>query len=285
MFSIRRRSPRAALLSLAAAYTLQALIVGADFDPVPPRHATLTFLDVGQGDSSLVELTDGTRVLIDGGGSTTARYRSAEGHGTFSVGEDVLTPYLFSRGIRRLDVVALTHAHQDHMGGLFDLIRNFRIGEIWLGRNPMTARYRELLQEVYEHQIPIRWLRADDRIKGFEVLNPPRDWKAAGRVKNDDSLVLLLRTEDGSALLTGYLERSIPAPDFVEVLKVPHHGSKNTNLRVRAQLPVISVGANNPFRHPHPTKLPALRTDILGAIQVVLTPDGPVVSFPGLKEE
>ncbi len=285
MFSIRRRSPRAALLSLAAAYTLQALIVIADFDPVPPRHTTVTFLDVGQGDSSLVELTDGTRVLIDAGGSATARYRSADGQGTFSVGEDVLTPYLFSRGIRHLDVVALTHAHHDHMGGLFDLIRNFRIGEIWLGRNPMTVRYRELLQEAYEHQIPIRWLRADDRIKAFEVLNPPRDWKAAGKVKNDDSLVLLLRTEDGSAFLTGDLERSIPAPDLVDVLKVPHHGSKNTSLKVRALIPVISVGANNPFRHPHPTKLPALRTDILGAIQVVLTPDGPVVSFPGLKEK
>ena len=280
MFSIRRCSPRMARLSLAAALTLQAWVVLADFDPELPRHTTLTFLDVGQGDSSLVELTDGTRVLIDAGGSAASRYRSA-----FSVGEDVLTPYLFSRGIRHLDAVALTHAHHDHMAGLFDLIRNFRIGEIWLGRNPMTRRYRELLQEIYEHQIPIRWLLAGDRIKAFEVLNPPPHWKAIGKVQNDDSIVLLLRTEDGTALLTGDLERSIPAPDLVDVLKVPHHGSKNTNLNVRARIPVISVGANNPFRHPHPTKLPALRTDILGAIQVVLTPDGPLVSFPGLKEE
>ena len=284
MFSIRRCLPRTALLTLAAAFTLQASIVIADFDPEPPRHTTLTILDVGQGDSSLVELTDGTRVLIDAGAGAV-RYRSVDGQGSFSVGEDVLTPYLFSRGIRHLDAVALTHAHHDHMGGLFDLIRNFEIGEIWLGRNPMSPHYRELLQEIYERQIPIRWLRAGDRIKVFEVLNPPPDWKATGKVQNDDSLVLLLRTENGTALLTGDLERSIPAPDLVDVLKVPHHGSKNTHLNVRARIPVISVGANNPFGHPHLTKLPALRTDILGAIQVVLKPGHPEVSFPGLKEE
>ena len=100
---------------------------------------------------------------------------------------------------------------------------------------------------------------------------------------NDDSLVLLLEADQTTALLTGDLESHLPeAPSRVTVLKVPHHGSRNTRLQVSADLPVISVGANNSFGHPHASKLPALRTDILGAIRIVLTPAGPQVSFPGL---
>ena len=93
----------------------------------------------------------------------------------------------------------------------------------------------------------------------------------------------MLETGAARALLTGDLESDLEGlPDYVEVLKVPHHGSKNTRLRVRAGIPVISVGANNRFGHPDGSKLPALRTDLLGAIQVTLKPSGPEVAFPDL---
>ncbi len=280
--AIGRRRLLAAGLCSSAAMCLQAAIIFADFSPPPPEHATLTLLDVGQGDSILIELTDGKRILVDGGGVSSGGYRSPGEEGTFSIGEDVVSPYLFKRRIRRLDALVLTHAHQDHIDGLLDVLGNFEVGEVWLGRNPMVPQYQNLLEEIYQRQVPIRWVWAGQQIGPFTVLHPPRDWTAVGRVKNDDSVVLQLGIDGTTVLLTGDLERAIPVPGSVDILKIPHHGSKNTRLIVQARIPIVSVGASNPFGHPHPSKLPALRTDILGAIQIVLVPGQPIVTFPGL---
>ena len=269
-------------LCFSAAICLQGAIIFADFSPSPPEHTTLTLLDVGQGDSILIELTNGKRILVDGGGVSSGGYRSLVDEGTFSIGEDVVSPYLFKRGIRTLDAVVLTHAHHDHIDGLFDVLQNFEVREVWLGRNPMVPQYRDLLEEIYRRQIPIRWIWSGQQIGPFTVLHPPRTWTTGTRVQNDDSVVLQLDSEGTSVLLTGDLERSIPLPGPVDILKIPHHGSKNTQLIVQATIPIVSVGASNPFGHPHPSKLPALRTDILGAIQIVLGPGRPIVTFPGL---
>ena len=91
----------------------------------------------------------------------------------------------------------------------------------------------------------------------------------------------MLDTDYGDALLTGDLESDLTAaPRHVSLLKVPHHGSANARLRTSARLRVVSVGANNTFGHPHPSTMPALRTDVLGAIRVELGPDGPAVTSP-----
>ncbi len=283
IWALHRRTPWGIIISVSVISILILTIVFGDFSSPAPLHPTLTFIDVGQGDSTLIELPDGQRIVVDGGGVVSGGYRSLHESGTFSIGEDVVSAYFFSIGLRRLDAVALTHAHHDHMDGLFDLIRNFEIGEVWLGNNPMVPRYRELIQEVYRHNIPIRWLAAGDRVGPFHVVNPPPDRVAALRVHNDDSLVLILEAAHARALLTGDLESDLRGlPDYVDILKVPHHGSRNTQLQMWTGIPVISVGANNRFGHPDPAKLPALRTDILGAIQVTLKPDRPEVSFPGL---
>src|SRR5207244_4639189 len=115
----------------------------------------------------------GQRMLIDGGGVAAGRFLDLRDESTFSIGENVVSSYLFSRGIRRLDAVVLTHAHNDHMDGLFDVIENFGIGEFWLGRNPMTARYKQLIESIQQKQIPIRWLTAGQKIGSFTVLHPP----------------------------------------------------------------------------------------------------------------
>jgi competence protein ComEC len=134
----------------------------------------------------------------------------------------------------------------------------------------MTPRYRDLVERIQERQIPIRWVSAGQKIGEFSVLHPPANWKPRKNDQNNDSVVLLLDSGYGTALLTGDLERQVPLPDKVDVLKVSHHGSKGVQFHVPASVRIISVGANNPFGHPHESVLPALRTDRLGAITVSL---------------
>jgi competence protein ComEC len=262
--------------SLTAAISLGMVAFG-DFSPPPPRDVVVTFLDVGQGDCILLEFPDHRRMLIDGGGVAAGRFLGLREESTFSIGEDVVSAYLFSRGIRRLDTVVLTHAHNDHLDGLFDVVSNFQVGEAWLGRNPMIPAYRAFLDLLRERRIPVRWVSTGDRIGEFSVLHPPLNYSNRKSAQNNDSVVLLLDTGNQTALFTGDLEISIPAPAFVNLLKVPHHGSGGTKLKVRSNIRVISVGANNPFGHPAASALPALRTDRYGAIQVTLSGRMPAV--------
>jgi competence protein ComEC len=278
--AIRRRRKLPCIAGSVFAAGILAVMALTDFTPGPPQDAVLTFLDVGQGDSVLVETPDGRRMLIDGGGVAAGRFLGLREESTFSIGEDVVSAYLFSRRIRRLDTIVLTHAHNDHLDGLFDVVANFQIGEVWLGMNPMIPPYQAFLKVLQERRIPIRWVSAGDQIGDFTVLHPPADYKVRKTAQNNDSVVLLLDTGQQTALFTGDLEIAIPAPEFVNVLKVPHHGSAGTKLKVRSEVRIISVGANNPFGHPAKSALPALRTDRLGAIQVTLRGRRPIVEQP-----
>jgi competence protein ComEC len=255
---------------VAAVFVMHVVIIAGDFSPKPVSAVTVTFLDVGQGDSVLVEFPSGRRVLIDGGGVTAGRFLGLRDPSTFSIGEDVVSAYLFSRGIRRLDTVVLTHAHNDHLSGLFDVVANFDVGELWLGRNPMIPAYRAFIELAQKRGVPLRLVSAGQRIGDFTVLHPPRRWRVRRTAENNDSVVLLLRSGDQTALFTGDLELPLPGLEFVNLLKVSHHGSKNVRMRIRSEIRVISVGAGNPFGHPHPSSLPALRTDQLGAIEARL---------------
>jgi competence protein ComEC len=141
---------------------------------------------------------------------------------------------------------------------------------LWLGRNPMIPAYRGFLELAQRRGVPLKFVTAGRQLGAFTVLHPPPHWRVRRAAENNDSVVLLLRSGDQTALFTGDLELPLPGIAFANLLKVSHHGSKGVRMRVKSDVRVISVGANNPFGHPHPSTLPALRTDLLGAIEVRL---------------
>ncbi len=147
-------------------------------------------------------------MLIDGGGSI------GPVHSEFDFGEDVVAPYLWSRGIEHLDVVVLTHAHGDHIGGLPRILEDFRPAELWVGINPEHAcPCRTSMQSAVANHVAIHKHAAGDELDWggtkIRVLSPPADWQPKAQPKNDDSLALLVRYGDTSALLAGDLEKKM----------------------------------------------------------------------------
>ena len=125
--SWQRRSAWAALLLAAVAAVLPR--------PIQHPHDALLVeaIDVGQGDSLLIITPDGKTLLVDAGGFGGGPHQAPQ---DYDIGEEVVSPALWSRGIRHLDAVALSHAHSDHMGGMAAVVRNFHPDELWVGKNP-----------------------------------------------------------------------------------------------------------------------------------------------------
>ncbi len=141
VLSARRR---VAWIAAAAVLVAASLIAAYPFAPRLNRgRLEITVLDVGQGDSIFVAFPNGRTMLVDGGGLPGGNYIRGARPG-IDVGEDVVSPYLWSRGVKRLDVIALTHAHEDHYGGLASVLRNFQVGELWLGHDADSPGYRAL---------------------------------------------------------------------------------------------------------------------------------------------
>ena len=255
----------------------------------------VTILDVGQGDSLLVVSPGGKILLIDGGGVFGGFPGHEEQQGV-DPGEEAVSPYLWWRGFQKLDVVALTHAHQDHLGGLTAVFENFRVGKLWIGREVSTAALTQLEDLAREKKIPIEH---EVRGKKFswdgaegEFLWPESSrGETALSAKNDDSLVLRLRYGNQSLLLAGDAEKESERAILAEndanelradVLKIGHHGSKNSTMpeflsAVQPRIGIISSGEGNPYGHPSPELLERLekagvriyRTDFDGAVHVL----------------
>src|SRR5207253_5174451 len=219
-----------------------------------------TALDVGQGDALLIVTPLGKTLLVDAGGATG--FARSE----FDYGEEVVSPYLWERGLARLDAVALSHAHQDHIGGLRAIIANFRPRELWLGREPNIAAFRELLAEAGVHGTRVVQRAAGEQFKfggtQIDVLAPAADANVTDRARNNDSLVLCVRYGEQAVLLPGDVERPVERalatmPLRADVLKVPHHGSATSTgdgllSAVQPRYALISAGDRNPFGHPRP---------------------------------
>jgi competence protein ComEC len=233
--------------------------------------------------------------LIDGGGAFGG-FPGQEQRNGVDPGEEAVSPYLWSRGFQKIDVVALTHAHQDHLGGLTAILQNFRVGQLWIGREVASAALGKLEGLARARGIPVEYeVRGKsfswDGVEG-EFLWPatsPDD--VAPLAKNNDSLVLRLHYGNRTLLLPGDAEkdaeRAILAENSEEelqadVLKVGHHGSKNSTMpeflaAVRPRVAIISAGEGNPYGHPSPelvrrlegAGVRILRTDRDGAVHVL----------------
>jgi competence protein ComEC len=242
-------------------------------------------IDVGQGDSLLLITPDGKTLLVDGGGFGGGPHQAPQ---DFDIGEEVVSHTLWSRGIRRLDAVALTHAHSDHMGGLPAVLRNFHPAELWVGNNSRFGAYDALLNEAADLHVRLRSLRAGDALNfgstQISVLAPFRGYQPGPEPTNNDSLVLHMAYGATSVMLEGDAEAPIEQAMLAEpglqssLLKVGHHGSITSTrpeflARVAPQWAVISSGIHNRYGHPRQEVLEGLqaakvrtyRTDINGA--------------------
>jgi competence protein ComEC len=269
---------------------LLALLLWHPFAPdAHPGELELTAIDVGQGDSLLVLFPDGKRMLLDGGG-IPAFGRIARSQ--LDIGEDVVAPYLWDRGFRTVDVVALSHAHEDHSGGLAALIADFHPREVWTGVTPDSREWRAVRDKAVAMGAKIVPLRAPGQFTfggtAIEILAPEPDYVPLDEPKNDDSLVMRVTFGQRSLLLTGDVERGIEQEMLygnelrpTDVLKVAHHGSRTSSTEeflgsVQPAFAVISAGFENSYGHPHPTVLERLRehhaailrTDVDGMITI-----------------
>lgn len=253
-----------------------------------PGVLRIAFLDVGQGDSTMVRMPDGRVLLVDAAGLPGS---------SFDVGDRVVGPALRALGVRRIDTLVLTHGDPDHVGGAASVLRRFAPRTIWEGVPvPPHAALRELASRAALARASWRTLQSGDREAAggaeIRVLHPPPPEWERQRVRNEDSVVLEIRFGGVSIVLPGDIgqeaeRRLTPGLETgsITIVKAPHHGSatSSTDSFLRALHPaavVFSAGRGNRFGHPAPAvvaryrALHALvfRTDEDGA--VLLDTDG-----------
>jgi competence protein ComEC len=259
----------------------------------------MTAIDVGQGDSILLVLPDGHKLLVDAGGLPFWM------HSQMDIGEDVVSPYLWTRGISHIDTIALTHAHADHMGGFPAVIANFRPRELWLPIEVPADEIRILLRTAAEYGVKVIYRKAGDSFSyggaNIRVLAPDPDFPVRSGHRNDESLVMKISYGQTSALLEADAEKGteemVSGEDpEADVLKVAHHGSASaTNAdflqAVKPRFAVISVGARNVYHQPRPQVLKRLqearvstyRTDMNGATTFYLDGKKVTALIPDLR--
>jgi competence protein ComEC len=270
---------RTRFFALAFVITLGIIVFHPLSAGQPDGRLRVDFLDVGQGDSALVTMPDGTTLLVDGGGrpSFSRRFEGNAGEqeaepferDARSIGEAVVSEYLWWRGLDRIDYILATHADADHMDGLNDIARNFSVRAALVARAPRTdPEYARFAQTMQAEGVSIHLIGRGDSLRFgpvvADVLWPTRSESAKEPSNNDASVVLRLRFNERTFLLTGDIESRAEETILAtrddlrsDVVKVAHHGSKTSSTQgfvtaTHPLLAIISVGPTSPFGHPRP---------------------------------
>jgi competence protein ComEC len=272
--------------SALSALALFAVLFACPFAPeLAPGILELTMIDVGQGDSLFVSLPDGRTMLVDAGGIPAYGRKTKP---RMDIGEDVVSPYLWTRRIRHVDIIAVSHAHEDHIGGLVALLDNFRPGELWTGATPDDERWRGIENHARALGIRVLHRHAGQHSGNIDIIAPPDGYEPGSAARNNDSLAMRITYGEHSFLLMGDMEKQIEyrlvaanALAKTTVLKVAHHGSRTSSTEdflnaTQPALALISAGYENSFHHPHPDVLErladhhtsVLRTDAEGLVTV-----------------
>ena len=253
------------------------LIINHPFSaPRTDGRVHIDFLDVGQGDSALVTFPDGTTMLVDGGGRISYKKNDSNEEGepevfepdVPSIGESVVSEFLWEKGYARLDYVVATHADVDHIQGLSDVVKNFGVDSVLVGRSPMNDRdFAEFADALKRRGLATTTIAGGDFFTfggvSVEVLYPTATNDPDAPSDNDHSVVLRINMGNRAFLLTGDIERQAESEILAagvrlnaDLVKVPHHGSRTSSTQefinaVGAEYAVISVGRSSVFGHPH----------------------------------
>lgn len=288
-FYLKSKSVRIMTVSLGIGFILILMV-----SPMFPKNLVVTILDVGQGDSILIETPGGLNYLVDGGGYLFER--------SAKVSENVLYPALYSKNIKQLDAIFLTHNHVDHSQGVEELILDgYPVKNLFMS---IQTNNEKLLNQ---QMTPVSLLKKGSVIEGgdgvkIKVYNPEGEISPKeDDEQNNASLVMAISYQNTNLLLCGDIEADVERQlvealkaesgqtDF-QIIKIPHHGSKTSSTRefiqaVEPEMAVISVGTHNLFGHPNDEvlkrldeeKITTLRTDRSGAVEI--TSNGELIRY------
>ena len=251
---------RIAKYTYAVILTFIAIFIIEKF--IPRNYTELTAIDVGQGDSFLLVTENHKTILIDGGGSETS---------DFDVGANVLVPYLLNRGIMKVDYIFVSHAHADHIEGVYSILKSLRVGKIYIGPQ---LEGDKMIEELYhlasKKGVKIEEIKAKDKLVvdnvKFEILYPGS--KDVDENVNNLSLLMMVECNDRKILFTGDAEEKVEEKVIfdieADILKVGHHGSKTSSSeafvrKVSPKISLISVAENNTYGHPNKEVLERLQ--------------------------
>ena len=233
--------------------------------PIVDNQFKVIFVDVGQGDCIYIKTPDEKHILVDGGGRP-------EGVGDFDVGKEIVVPFLLKNGVRKLDLVVMSHGHDDHMGGLIPVIKEIKVDAFmeFPPRQP-SERYKELKELINDKDIKCIQAKGGQTYRVgkyvfIDIIYPSPKPEVIDSLyaenENNLSLVMRVRYQQASIMLTGDIEEGVESylsgiwKDSISILKVAHHGSNTstTDRWLEAIKPGIAViqSGKNIFGHPSP---------------------------------
>lgn len=261
-----------------------------------PSDLTIYFIDVGQGDSTLIVTPNHKTILIDGGGT--------EFESDFDIGKQTLLPEILGQRITKIDYLLISHFDSDHVGGLLTVLESLKVKNAIISRQiEESGNYKKFLKIVKDKKINVMVVKKDDEIcieknLKIDVLWPKRE-QITDNVLNNNSIVAKVIYNNFSILFTGDIEKVAEENIIREykdtnlltsnIIKIAHHGSKTSSTEgflnlVNPKIALIGVGRDNKFGHPNEETIQRLknmkvkiyRTDEMGEITIKINKKGMV---------